>query len=272
MRNLSRLLSRIRWFHYLLRNIDSKDKYKMILYTIVRRIHKLTGRILVEHIDITIEGKKLRMKPILSDFMFVYEIWYQNVYERLPSFLVKDGYNCLDIGASIGSVSLRWAEHNKKGSIIAVEPHPETFQRLKKNCELNNMHNIECVNAAIASESGTGSIRIKENSSLARVMGKPKEGEIQANCSMLSIDDLTRWKSIDHVDLMKIDVEGYETACLKGAKHTLEATDRIIVEYHNERLKNEVISILTENRFAVRDMCEDNLSLIYAEKIHADAL
>lgn len=264
---LGKLQNRIRWFHYLLKSVAPQDRYKILLYTIVRRVYKLTGRVLIADIDITIEDKKLWLKPVLGDLVFVYEIWYSRVYERLPNFCMKEGYNCLDIGASIGSVCLRWAAHNKSGRIIAVEPHPETFHRLKRNCESNNMHNIECVNAAIGSESGKGFIKTYKNSSLSRILEKPEDGETSVNCRILSIDDLVRWKSIDHVDIMKIDVEGYEVECLKGAKRTMDVTSRIIIEYHNDRLRDEAISILTRSQFTVKDMRNDKLSLIYAEKL-----
>lgn len=67
---------------------------------------------------------------------------------------------------------------------------------------------------------------------------------------------------MDHVDLMKIDVEGHEVECLKGAEETLDNTSKIVIEYHSQSLKNKVVSMLTERGFGIEDVD----GVIYAKK------
>jgi hypothetical protein len=61
---------------------------------------------------------------------------------------------------------------------------------------------------------------------------------------------------------MKIDVEGYEVECLKGSQKALEITKKVVHEYHSESLRSEVISLLTNKQFRIKDVN----GIIYAER------
>lgn len=178
-----------RQFCYFWRILDFENRCKLLLYISVKLLFKITKLILIMDITFTIDGKKLCIKTNLGDLGRIYEIWFLRVYENLPSFRVEEDDVCVDIGAGFGSVCLQWATVNTKGCIIAVEPHPDTFSRLKQNCELNNMDNVECINAAIGSSSGTCSIMSSQDSSMARVAENPAENLITVQ--MLSIDDFS---------------------------------------------------------------------------------
>ena len=46
------------------------------------------------------------------------------------------------------------------------------------------------------------------------------------------------------IDLLKIDVEGAETAVLDGARAALGLVDRVVVEYHSPALRSHVTALL----------------------------
>ena len=46
------------------------------------------------------------------------------------------------------------------------------------------------------------------------------------------------------IDLLKIDVEGAETAVLDGARAALGLVDRVVVEYHSPALRSHVTMLL----------------------------
>ena len=56
----------------------------------------------------------------------------------------------VDVGANIGSYSLRVANDNKnKGvEVVAIEAHPENFKALRRNIQINNFRNVKTINKA----------------------------------------------------------------------------------------------------------------------------
>lgn len=55
----------------------------------------------------------------------------------------------------------------------------------------------------------------------------------QGKIRMVALDDL----QIENVDLIKIDVEGYEMQVLKGAEKLLQTTNYIMIELNNNTKK-----------------------------------
>ena len=67
-------------------------------------------------------------------------------------FNPKKGDTVVDVGAAIGKFSLF---AGKMGcNVISIEPHPITFDVLKKNIELNSFKNIKTINLAVGGEKG----------------------------------------------------------------------------------------------------------------------
>ena len=66
------------------------------------------------------------------------------------------------------------------------------------------------------------------------------------------LDSLAATHGLRRVHLLKIDVEGFEVECLKGAEHALATTDRVIVEVYSTPLRTECARILTEQGFSYR--------------------
>lgn len=62
-----------------------------------------------------------------------------------------------------------------------------------------------------------------------RQRGVEKEGDIR----MVTLDSL----AYENVDLIKIDVEGYEMEVLKGANNTLAGTQYLMIELNNNTKK-----------------------------------
>jgi hypothetical protein len=68
-------------------------------------------------------------------------------------------------------------------------------------------------------------------------------------CDATSLDDFVHRQGLAKIDILKIDTEGYEVECLKGAQETLRRTDRIVLEYHSFDLRDEVMTILENSGF-----------------------
>jgi len=138
---------------------------------------------------------------------------------------LREGDTVIDAGANIGLLTLRAAEIvGEKGSVISIEPHPETFQWLEKNIFLNNFSNIQLHNVAVGHKEQTvpfTNFKIKDVNKISDI-----EGTLEL--PMKTLDTLCA--RVSHCDLLKIDVEGFELPALFGAEELLKRTEVVIFE------------------------------------------
>jgi FkbM family methyltransferase len=147
------------------------------------------------------------------------------------------GATFIDVGASIGSFSVRAAIAGM--NVIAIEPHPGTYEILNLNVGANRLTNIVTKNIAIGTRIGQVELWMPERgtgrASLFRPSG-PHDQRTEADRAlvpMLNLDQLTT--KLPRVDVLMIDVEGAELDVLRGSSETLRKTDRLILEiWHGE--------------------------------------
>ena len=100
--------------------------------------------------------------------------------------------------------------------IVALEPHPRTFAKLDFNCRCNGFDRITRLNVGVAAESGVMALHSDGggnigNASLLAAVGKGRE---QVRVAVRPLVEILNDEGITQVDLMKIDVEGYEDRAL----------------------------------------------------------
>jgi FkbM family methyltransferase len=192
---------------------------------------------------------KLDISDTVDHFIFF------NYFDHSLELFFEDAKTAnviLDIGANIGWTALNFANKNPKATIIAFEPHPLTFQRAQDNFGRNNFSNITCLNIGLGESPSTLKIYelLDNNSGMNRIvleeLDRPfKEVKIER------LDDVLKNRNIHHVDLIKMDVEGFEGFVLKGASKILTNSNaKILMETDDGYLKNngksarELIDIL----------------------------
>ena len=126
----------------------------------------------------------------------------------------------IDIGAWCGTWAKAMQPFAKK--VIAFEPDKVHFACLERNCTINCDPRQE----AVGSENKHISLTEDDFTQAKRV---EKEGDIR----MVTLDSL----AYENVDLIKIDVEGYEMEVLKGADNTLADTQYLMIELNNNTKK-----------------------------------
>ncbi len=134
----------------------------------------------------------------------------------------------VDVGANVGQHSLFMSQHADR--VIAYEPNPEVAQRLLANIELNNVANLDVVQCALGDENGfatLGSGLDKNDGSRSLLWTLDKQANIRV--SVLNADQALRDANIARVDLLKLDVEGYEKHVLSGLCGTLQRDRPIIL-------------------------------------------
>ena len=126
----------------------------------------------------------------------------------------------LDIGAWVGTWSM--AMNKYCGRVVAFEPDPLHYECLVKNVT----EDVETHQLAVGQENKMISLSNDDFTQSKRVVG---EGTIP----MVTVDSL----GMDDVDLIKIDVEGYEMEVLKGATETLKNIQYLMIELNNNTKK-----------------------------------
>ncbi|MGV8879827.1 MAG: FkbM family methyltransferase [Sphingobacteriaceae bacterium] len=179
---------------------------------------------------------------------------YEAEIEKLIAISLKEGDVALDIGANIGLQSLRMSNQvGASGNVIAFEPLPYLQEKLLSNCRLNHARNIQLMPFALSDEPGSFHYLIDESSWNQGTfsLGYPALGNTSCLVEVKVADHLKEIQQLKRLDLIKIDVEGFEFPVLKGLKNTLcKFSPRIIFEYDvnywkaNEHLIQECAAFL----------------------------
>lgn len=160
--------------------------------------------------------------------------------ELFLSRFLKPGMTYVDVGANIGTTTLAAADAvGRTGTVIAFEPHPGTFQDLSASVALNPdlAPRISLVASAVGDTTGSARISDLPENDINHINvshGDINNGDINRGgesgiaVPMTTLDDAVA--ETPHIDLLKIDVEGYERNVLRGARATLARTDAVYFE------------------------------------------
>jgi FkbM family methyltransferase len=142
--------------------------------------------------------------------------------ERLPAAEVV-----FDVGANVGDWSELALWINPRISLHCFEPSLPTFNRLTARAFPAN---VTCNNVGLGSSNGPAQLFvIGEGSGLNSLYrregleGVPNP-DLPSYSEMIllrTLDDYCQEKGIEHIDFLKVDVEGHELECLRGASRLL---------------------------------------------------
>lgn len=146
--------------------------------------------------------------------------WYGGLqeYEEMAFLLhlLRAGDLLLDIGANIGSYTIL-AAGGAGADVIAVEPVPESASMLGDNVRLNKLGGVvRVLEIAVAEEPGT--LRMTSGLDACNRVAKAGEKGEMIQVPSTTIDALCAGRTPLAI---KIDIEGYEMAALRGGRRTL---------------------------------------------------
>ena len=166
--------------------------------------------------------------PVVSGAIFF------NVYEKSESRFIKsncfEGMNILDIGANIGYYTALFSQlTGVKGTVIAIEPDEESYKYLSKSVNSFNYKNVFSFRLAASDNKQKLPLYIsKDNRGDNRLYStNKKRNSIIVEC--LTVDELLKNNKIENLDLIKIDVQGYEPKVLKGMRNIVKSSKKLII-------------------------------------------
>lgn len=167
-----------------------------------------------------------------SDLAVGAHIANTRVYEPHVTRVLKErlrpGMTFLDVGANIGFFSLLGASLvGSSGAVFAIEPNPQNVKALRASKGLNHFEQMHILQAAAGASWDVLFLNTDHsNGVVSDAAGEIREllsRETVLSCPIDSIVGAAR------VDLIKIDVEGFEFKALTGASRCLELHKPAIV-------------------------------------------
>ncbi len=137
----------------------------------------------------------------------------------------------VDLGANAGLSVLYFKARWPGARVLAVEPNPKTFERLVANTR--HLRDVQCVQAAVAAEEGPITLYTGAESWASALTPSDQRAEAHV-VRGVTLDALALEYGLDHVDLMKVDIEGSEGSALPAAR-SLDGVGRLIFEFHRDQ-------------------------------------
>lgn len=190
------------------------------------------------NVMLTIPSKDTTIVPgLVGGF---YEKIELDIFERLA----KKSLTIFDIGGSIGDYTCVGASRLPEiGRLTVFEPVPENITYIKRNLAQNKLTDKVMVEAAAVGDTdGEMTIFMVEDSvgthsaSASSAAGISKNG---VKVPVVALDSYVKKHSIDSLDILKIDIEGYDGFALRGAKTILsDLKPTVFIEFVADNLVN----------------------------------
>ncbi len=168
-----------------------------------------------------------------SPFINSFEFFHSDIYRDFPFETFK---TVIDVGANIGLFSNYCKEKGVK-TVLSIEPDPKAFHALEQNAFDGQIRE----NCALMGKRGTVKLFSAEmNSTITTCIqkdwlkdfGPVKEIQVEAE----TLSNLLAKHKIDHIDLLKLDVEGAEYNIIENLEpETFGRIDNLLIEFHENK-------------------------------------
>jgi FkbM family methyltransferase len=204
-----------------------------------------------------------------------------NLWKHLPQSQYID---VIDVGAHDGAFINKLSRFRKIRRGLLIEPIPSKALKLRQNFPGPVYTVLECV---LADRSGTLALELNEALETSSVLSIRKDlnelsqvgvGKAQAIvCEAQTLDSAVELSGLDRINLLKIDVQGFEDRVLMGGQAALSKTDLIWTEvslvrlYEHSCLFSDIHSLLRGQGFSLLEI-EPGFRGPDGELLQADAL
>ena len=176
---------------------------------------------------------------LIANHLFRHGSW-DTLLQVLAKLLLENRREptVLDIGANIGLFTVPVAKQIEDlgGRVYCYEPQRIVFQQLCANVFQNKISNVFARHRAVGDDNGTVDIPEFDYAQIPNIGAFSLSEELQKKRGLETGLDRSRAEKVDicrlddqdligPVDLIKIDVEGYELKVLRGAVKLLELND-----------------------------------------------
>jgi len=218
---------------YMLKNYGFITFLRSVIFFLYRKIKRTSIDISKKHV-ITVNGYPITLIPNdegISASLLMFKT-HEPLTTQLISGILKKGMYCVDIGSNIGYYALLESKIvGSEGKVISIEPSPTNFKLLEENISLQKLHNIIAYNFAAGNKEGNVRFMIDEKSNWCKVVDDKEISDKIINIESKALDNFFEELSVDRIDFLRMDVEGYEANILEGAQKTIQKFKPIISSF-----------------------------------------
>lgn len=139
---------------------------------------------------------------------------------------IKKGDNILDIGANIGFYAKLLSDFTGNvGKVHSFEPDKINYKYLENN--LRGRANVVLINKAVSDNPGIIKVYTSKELNVDHRTYPVDDYEAIEEIEAISIDQYVN--SDFKVDFIKMDIQGYEIAALKGMENTIKSNPHIVL-------------------------------------------
>ncbi len=234
-------------------------------------------------LDLTIDQVRLRCHLIdnVSERGFVFMPWRWDSIERqvMVQSLPPEGV-FVDIGANVGIYSAIAATVlNRLGTVVAIEPNPPVYDRLKFNLTatrdgLSEQPRIEIIQNGVNDVTGEFELFLNaDNLGASSLLGNhSKQDSIKVPCEPLL--DIIEAQKLSRVDVIKCDIEGAEDRALipflMDAPHHL-LPHCFIFENNQNQWQGDLLEVLQQRDYLETHKTRLNFIYQLRQPIHFTA-
>jgi FkbM family methyltransferase len=145
----------------------------------------------------------------------------------------------VDVGANHGDFALAASALFPMAQVLMVEPLPTLQPELERRCSRRNGR-WRLESCALGSKPGSATLYVDPNADAIGSLVGFSDEYLKVNplakvgqtlvCTVRTLDDLCVESGIETIDLLKIDVEGFEFETLRGGARMLRATNALVIE------------------------------------------
>ena len=150
----------------------------------------------------------------------------------LRHYRPRGGDIVFDIGAGRGEDTIAFSRAvGGAGRVVAIEAHPTSYELLEAFCRLNRLENTVRLNVAVMDRQGEVSMNESADwvAHSVAVDGAPGSVRVPSR----TLDQICRELDIDHIDFLKMNIEGSERHALAGMESMIGSTSSICIACHD---------------------------------------
>ena len=198
--------------------------------------------------------------PLYRPIYAAYKAYADHAERQLLRQILVPGNVAVDAGANIGIYSQFLARCvGPAGVVYSFEPAPENFKRLCAT--VRGFSNVHVLQAAVGERSGKSELYLSDTLNVDhRIYATHSSIRRAVQIEMVALDDY--FNPGQRVDLIKMDIQGYELHALRGAGRVLadNPAAKLLLELWPYGLKQagatwvELIDALTRRNMTVSEI------------------
>jgi FkbM family methyltransferase len=225
-----------------------RSMWSLATYHALRRLP-----IAKEHL-FSFQYDKMPFHARTQDYWTIEEVLLSQEYRFLDAILQGQPTSCvvLDCGANIGMFGVYVLTHCPTAIVHSVEASSPTYRVLKSNAD-SLPDRWSAYHAALWHSNGEVEF-VNEADNLASHIAYDADGHKAPSPQVekvpaLRLDTFCDQHCLDHIHILKIDIEGAAQAALEACESTLDSVDHLLIEIHPPYEDRETLATMFRRHF-----------------------